>query len=84
MLAWQHSQLIFHFEVFQTHGARLLCERQTGQRERQVTGGHLINTSYIIWDFVTHHSSRKGMHNVFLLVKCTEITCVQVNPFLTP
>lgn len=22
MLAWQHSQLIFHFEVLETHGAR--------------------------------------------------------------
>lgn len=33
MLAWQHSQLVFHFEVLQTHGARLLCKWQTGRSE---------------------------------------------------
>lgn len=33
MLAWQHSQLVFHFEVLQTHGARLLCDGQNGERQ---------------------------------------------------
>lgn len=35
MLAWQHSQLVFHFEVLETHGTRLLCKWQTGRSETE-------------------------------------------------
>ena len=45
MLAWQHSQLVFHFEVLETHGARLLWEGQTGHSE---TGRHLMRLLCII------------------------------------
>lgn len=34
MLTGQNSQLVFDLEVFQTHGACLLCGRQTGRRQR--------------------------------------------------
>lgn len=33
MLTGQNSQFVFDLEVFQTHGARLLCEQQTGCRQ---------------------------------------------------
>lgn len=47
MLAWQHSQLIFHFEVLQTHGTRLLCEWQTRRSQRGTALG--IKLAWVIW-----------------------------------
>lgn len=34
MLTGQNSQLVFDLEVFQAHGTCLLCEQQTGRRQR--------------------------------------------------
>lgn len=49
VLAWQHSQLVFHFEVLQTHGARLLRGRQT---RRSQAGQILSNQLKALTDWL--------------------------------
>lgn len=42
MLAWQHPQLVFHFEVLQTHGTCLLHEGAVRQTQIEVNMGHCL------------------------------------------
>lgn len=54
MLAWTHSQLVFHFEVLQTHGTRLLRERHTGQSEDrdEIIMHNFLPFSFILYNFL--------------------------------